>query len=140
MSDLLLESRDGNVARLILNRPKARNALSLALLNALTDAILRLGQDREIHVIVIAANGPGFCAGHDLKELTAARAKDDRGRAFFQETMSSKMVRACCRLGFSRTQVLASTLASPNVLEMFQKVLQCRKESLVVISTTAVWR
>lgn len=88
MSDeILLEQREGTVARLVLNRPDARNALSLALLYALEQAVTRLGADNSVHVIVIAANGPGFCAGHDLKELTAAREGADRGRAFFQETM-----------------------------------------------------
>ena len=85
--DILLEERDGAVARLTLNRPTARNALSLAMLETLTAAITRLGAGRGIHVIVIAANGPGFCAGHDLKELTAARANPDWGRAFFEQTM-----------------------------------------------------
>ena len=85
--DILIETREGTLARLVLNRPAARNSLSLAMLDALTGAITRLGGDAGVHVIVIAANGPGFCAGHDLKELTAAREKPDRGRAFFEETM-----------------------------------------------------
>jgi enoyl-CoA hydratase/carnithine racemase len=85
--DILLEERDGPVARLILNRPGARNALSLTMLRNLTQAITRLGADRGVHVVVIAANGPGFCAGHDLKELTAARTNTDKGHAFFEETM-----------------------------------------------------
>ncbi|MEL7049138.1 MAG: enoyl-CoA hydratase [Pseudomonadota bacterium] len=84
---VLLEEREGKVARLVLNRPDARNALSLALLDALEQAVTRLGSDPDVHVVVIAANGPGFCAGHDLKELTAAREGADRGQAFFQETM-----------------------------------------------------
>jgi len=87
--DILLERREGSVARLVLNRPDARNALSLAMLDGLTGAVTRLGADKGVHVIVIAANGPGFCAGHDLKELTAAREKADRGRAFFERTMNS---------------------------------------------------
>lgn len=87
--DLLLETRKGQVARLVLNRPKARNALSLAMLEALTDTIARLGEDPGVHVIVIAATGPVFCAGHDLKELTAGRTGEDKGRAFFEETMKS---------------------------------------------------
>ena len=85
--DILIESRSGRIARLRLNRPKARNALSLALINALHTAILRLGQDRETHVIVISANGPAFCAGHDMKEITASRAASDGGRADFDKTI-----------------------------------------------------
>lgn len=86
--DILLEHRDGTVARLVLNRPSARNALSLSMLEHLTKAMTRLGAERNVHVIVVAANGPGFCAGHDLKELTGARAEADKGRAFFQATMA----------------------------------------------------
>jgi enoyl-CoA hydratase/carnithine racemase len=67
---LLLETPgpDG-VLRLTLNRPRARNALSLALIEALIEALSRAGNDPRIRVVVIAAAGPAFCAGHDLREL-----------------------------------------------------------------------
>ena len=88
MSDVIfLEEREGFVARLTLNRPSARNALSLAMLETVTQAVRRLGADKSVHVIVIAGNGPAFCAGHDLKELTVARAEQDGGHAFFEEAM-----------------------------------------------------
>lgn len=89
MSDILLESRNGTVANLTLNRPQARNALSLELLQVLESAILRLGADAGVHVITIAAEGPAFCAGHDLKEITKGREASDKGRAFFEETMAA---------------------------------------------------
>ena len=91
--DIVIEERDGTVARLTLNRPDARNSLSLDLLERLKVAVAELGASRDMHVIVIAAAGPGYCAGHDLKELTAARAQADKGRAFFEETM-----RKCAQL------------------------------------------
>ncbi|MDE0208979.1 MAG: enoyl-CoA hydratase [Boseongicola sp.] len=94
--DILLEFHEGAVTRLVLNRPAARNSLSLAMLDELTDAITRLGGEPEVHVIVIAANGPVFCAGHDLKELTAARTQPDRGKAFFERAMGK-----CVRLMMS---------------------------------------
>lgn len=75
------------VAVLTLNRPDTRNALSLAMMAALHELILALGQDRSVAAIVLAANGPVYCAGHDLKELTQHRADADGGRAFFAETM-----------------------------------------------------
>ena len=86
--DILLREKEGQIARLTLNRPAARNSLSLELIARLTAAITELGRSEDVHVVVIAASGPGFCAGHDLKELTAAREKADRGRAFFEETMN----------------------------------------------------
>lgn len=75
------------IARLTLNRPEARNALSLALMGELKAAIGELSGDASVAAIVLAANGPVFSSGHDLKELTAHRADADQGRAFFEETM-----------------------------------------------------
>lgn len=80
-------TRDGAVATLTLNRPNAMNALSLGLIAALTKEIEKISQDRTVHAVILAANGRAFCAGHDLKELTARRADGDRGRAFYEETM-----------------------------------------------------
>ncbi len=70
-SPLIVERTDG-VARLTLNRPKQYNALSSALLGALHTAFDEMGQDSTVRVVVIAANGPAFCAGHDLKEMQNA--------------------------------------------------------------------
>ena len=84
---VLLREDVGGVARLTLNRPKQRNSLSTDLMSALTREVEAIGADKSIHVVVLAGNGPAFCAGHDLKELTAARAEADRGRTFFQQTM-----------------------------------------------------
>lgn len=73
------------VAVLTLDRPAQRNALSLAMLEALRDA-LRGAEDARC--VVIQAEGPAFCAGHDLRELEAARAEADGGHAFFARTMA----------------------------------------------------
>lgn len=88
MSDPVLQSRTDKVATLRLNRPKSRNALSREMISALHAAIDRLGQDADVHVIVIASEGPVFCAGHDLKEITAARDAPDAGRGFFEDIMA----------------------------------------------------
>jgi len=68
---VLLRSDHGGVATLTLNRPAARNALSVALMTALRQAIAEIAGDDTIKVVVLAANGPAFCAGHDLKEVRA---------------------------------------------------------------------
>ncbi|MEM8804162.1 MAG: enoyl-CoA hydratase [Pseudomonadota bacterium] len=88
MCEPVLESRFGKVATLRLNRPETRNALSRIMIAALHTAIDRLGQDAEVHAIVLAAEGPVFCAGHDLKEITAARDAKDAGRGFFKDIMA----------------------------------------------------
>lgn len=79
------ERRNDGVALLVLDRPAARNALSIAMLEAL-EVALRGAEDARC--IVLAANGPAFCAGHDLRELTAARGAADGGHAFFTRTMT----------------------------------------------------
>jgi enoyl-CoA hydratase/carnithine racemase len=86
---VLLRERDGNIAILILNRPQARNSLSEALLGELSAAFTEIAADRGIRAVVLAANGPAFCAGHDLKELTARRSDADGGRAYFRHVMTT---------------------------------------------------
>ena len=93
MTEILLETRNGEIAHLTMNRPKARNSLSLEMMAVLNDAFLRLGADQTVKAIVLSGDGPAFCAGHDLKEMSAARQEDDKGRAFFEKTMQ-----ACSRL------------------------------------------
>jgi enoyl-CoA hydratase/carnithine racemase len=85
---LLRETID-SVALLTLNRPQARNALSEEMIAALHEAIDAAGRDDGVRVAVIAASGPAFCAGHDLKQLTARRADPDRGRGYFHQIMTS---------------------------------------------------
>ncbi len=88
-ASVLLRERDGDVALVTLNRPAARNSLSEELLNALFIALGDIAADTSVRALVIAANGPAFCAGHDLKELTARRSDVDGGRAFFRHTMTT---------------------------------------------------
>lgn len=86
---LLRETIDGGVAVLTLNRPAARNSLSLELIDDLHAALDLIGRDDGVRAVVIAANGPAFCAGHDLKEMTAHRNDADRGRASFARMMTA---------------------------------------------------
>ena len=86
-SDLLVHQQiEGGVLRLVLNNPPA-NTLSEAMLAALQQALNEAEKDSKTRVIIIAANGHLFCAGHDLKELTPHREDDDRGRAYFKALM-----------------------------------------------------
>jgi enoyl-CoA hydratase/carnithine racemase len=84
---LLLRESAGSIAVLTLNRPQARNSLSVALIEALGVALAEIAADRAVRAVVLAANGPAFCAGHDLKEMTARRSDPDRGRAFYTLVM-----------------------------------------------------
>lgn len=66
---ILLRADDNGVTTLTLNRPKQFNALSQAMLNALQETLDAIAADESVRVVVIAANGRAFCAGHDLKEM-----------------------------------------------------------------------
>jgi enoyl-CoA hydratase/carnithine racemase len=79
-------SQSGGILTLTLANPPA-NALSIATMEALQAALDRARDDASVRVVVLAATGKVFCAGHDLKELTAHRADADRGRAFYETTM-----------------------------------------------------
>src|ERR1700733_12716064 len=82
MTDILLRHDGDNIATLTLNRPAARNALSLALMEVLDSALQAIGEDRTIHVVILAANGPAFCAGHDLKEIRSNPTREAYERTF----------------------------------------------------------
>lgn len=85
MTDRLIqrEDRDG-IATLMLNAPASLNALSMALLEDLRAAFSALGQDPTIRVVVLKGAGRVFSAGHDLKEMQAARTAPDKGAAHFR--------------------------------------------------------
>lgn len=86
---LLLARPEPGVAVVTLNAPRSRNSLSRLLMAALHEVLARLADDREVAAIVLAASGPAFSAGHDLKELAAHRTDADGGRAFYDETMQA---------------------------------------------------
>src|SRR6201996_2127868 len=99
-SPILLRETVGSIAVLTLNRPDARNALSEGMLAELHAALKDIHDDSSVRAVVIAASGPVFSAGHDLKELTARRSDPDRGRAYFAEIMNacSAMMQAIVHL------------------------------------------
>src|SRR5262245_58572756 len=78
---VLIAETHGAIARLTLNRPERRNALSEELLQELDTALARIADDRHIRTVVIAARGPAFCSGHDLSEMVG-RSADGYGRLF----------------------------------------------------------
>jgi enoyl-CoA hydratase/carnithine racemase len=73
---LLLRQVQDGVATLTLNRPDARNALSMALMGEMLEALRALGEEKSVNVVIVAAAGPGFCAGHDLKELGSKPSRE----------------------------------------------------------------
>src|SRR6266436_1747526 len=92
---VLLEECDQGVLRLTLNRPEARNALSVTLMSALLDALGRAAKEPQARVVVIAGAGPAFCAGHDLRELRTDQRREAYERLFAQ---CSELMLAIVRL------------------------------------------
>jgi enoyl-CoA hydratase/carnithine racemase len=86
---ILLREDIGGVAVLILNHPQTRNSLSEEMLEALGDALTAIAHDKSVRAVVLAANGPAFSAGHDLKEFNNHRSDEDRGRAYFKHIMTT---------------------------------------------------
>lgn len=84
---VLLRERDNAVVTLVLNRPQPRNSLSEVLLTELSGALSDIASDRTVRAVILGANGPAFCAGHDLKELTSRRSDPDDGRDYFRSIM-----------------------------------------------------
>jgi enoyl-CoA hydratase/carnithine racemase len=93
MTGLVLAAREAGVLRLTLNDPPTRNSLSEAMMAELHSALEGAAADPEVRVIVLAAMGPAFSSGHNLKEITAHRSDHDKGAAYFVTLFD-----ACARL------------------------------------------
>jgi enoyl-CoA hydratase/carnithine racemase len=78
-----------SIALLTLNRPESRNALSEGMIEALAQAFATIEADRAVRAVVLAAEGPAFSAGHDLKEITAHRRDPDGGLDYVRRLMLS---------------------------------------------------
>ncbi len=93
--DLLSATDAHGVATLTLNRPAARNALSMGLMTALVTELDRIATDPSVTVVVLAAAGPAFCAGHDLREMRA-----DPTRAAYEQVFAlcSRLMQTIVRL------------------------------------------
>ena len=76
---------DGAISRLILNQPSRLNVLSDDLLNTLQEELSSVGKSKNIRCLIISGAGNGFCAGHDLKEMTNKRQNPDGGVAYFRD-------------------------------------------------------
>ena len=84
---VLQRDEDVGIVILTLNRPATRNLLSEAMLAALADQLTAIAADSTVRVVVLAARGPVFSGGHDLKEMNARRNDPDRGRSYFEHIM-----------------------------------------------------
>ena len=98
---MLLRTDAGGVTTLTLNRPQQRNALSRAMIAAIQDELDGIREDASVRAVVFAANGPGFCAGHDMRELVSNRTPE-----FYDQ-----LFRACGRMMTSIMQLPQPVIA-----------------------------
>ncbi|MEM0950290.1 MAG: enoyl-CoA hydratase [Pseudomonadota bacterium] len=92
---LLRADHDG-VTILTLNTPRSMNVLSEAMMAAFSDALDAIAEDRSVKAVILRSAGDHFCAGHNLKEMTARRSDADGGHQYFQDlfaTCSAMMLR-----------------------------------------------
>lgn len=89
MSDILLRHDENAVASLTMNAPQKLNALSEEMLDALQATLDDIASDDSIRAVIIKGSGKAFCAGHDLKQMTAARQTPDAGRAYFNDLFAT---------------------------------------------------
>jgi enoyl-CoA hydratase/carnithine racemase len=82
---LILRSDEDGIAVLTLNSPKSINALSESMLTAMSEILDDIAVDRSVKVVILRSGGNHFCAGHNLKEMTARRADEDGGFQYFQD-------------------------------------------------------
>ena len=93
-SSILLRDDADGIATLTLNRPDQRNALSVGLMNALEQALDQIAGDASVRIVILAAAGPAFCAGHDLREVRADPRREAYEALFAQcSRLMLKLVR-----------------------------------------------
>ena len=126
-SPVLLRQDVDGVATLTMNRPKQYNALSAALLAELQNSLEAIAADSSVRVVVIAGNGPAFCAGHDLKEM----------RANYEIAASKTLFASCSKMMQTITQLPQPVIARVHGIATAagcQLVAQC---DLAVVSDNA---
>ena len=75
------------ILRIVLNNPKSHNTLSEKMISSLQQSLDDAASDEKVRVVIIAAEGPTFSAGHDLKEIKAGRLDPDKGKNYFSKIM-----------------------------------------------------
>ena len=93
MNNLILYQKKKNILKLNLNNPLSQNTLSKYMISSLDDNFKKASNDKEVKVIILAAKGPVFCAGHNLKDLDAKKSNSDQGKLYY-----NKLIKSCSNL------------------------------------------
>jgi enoyl-CoA hydratase/carnithine racemase len=105
---ILLRSDEAGITTLTLNRPAERNSLSCALLERLQEELDLIAEDAAVRVVIIAAHGPAFCAGHDIKELRVNPGRAHYEASFAQSNRVMKSIVGLLKPVIARVQGLAT--------------------------------
>ena len=84
INEILLQERSDGILAVTMNNPEQLNALSESMIDALQEALDEAAETPGVKCIILRGAGRAFCAGHDLKELTAARNGSDQGHTYFK--------------------------------------------------------
>ena len=84
INEILLQERSDGILAITMNNPDKLNALSESMIDALQEALDEAAETPGVKCVILRGAGRAFCAGHDLKELTAARNGPDQGHAYFK--------------------------------------------------------
>jgi len=93
MKNLILYQKKKNILKLTLNNPKSQNTLSKEMISLLKYNFKKASNDKDVKVIILAAKGPVFCAGHNLKDLDSKKLNPDRGKLYY-----NKLIKSCSNL------------------------------------------
>nr|CAB3240628.1 enoyl-CoA hydratase domain-containing protein 3, mitochondrial [Phallusia mammillata] len=127
---LTLCTQENGIRRIVLNNPSKRNALSFALMESLKDNILRGVKEESLRVIIISANGPVFCSGHDLQELISKHRRSDHANIFhlcsdIMELVQDVPVPVVCEVGALATAAGCQLVASCDIAVASQHAKFC---------------
>lgn len=109
MPDILLRQDSDGIATLTLNTPEKLNALSDEMLAALQAQFDGFMSDTDTKVVILRGAGKAFCAGHDLRQMQAARHADDAGRAYFKD-----LFQRCAKVMLSIQAMPQPVIAQPH--------------------------
>ena len=93
MNNFILFEKKKNILKLTLNNPLSQNTLTKNMISSLNDNFKKASNDKEVKVIILAAKGPVFCAGHNLKDLDAKKSNSDQGKLYY-----NKLIKSCSNL------------------------------------------
>jgi len=127
---LTLTTEENGIRRVVMNNVKQRNALSSQMMEALREDITRDLHDKSLRVIILSANGPVFCAGHNLKELVGTVERSEHAKIFglcteLMETIQDIPIPVICQVDSLATAAGCQLVASCDIAVASERATFC---------------